>query len=267
LSRKLPAKAVKVAPSNARIDAILKGALISETYTLFATWDYELTTAGNFERFYSTNAVGTKTTAWLRHVGRVLRQRFVPEGRDRALVELAQKGCELEVWKPLLLWHISRDEGLLRSFLVEWLFAAHEKRTEPLRAAMLHQFLLDYGKRLRMPRPWAESTIARVGAGLLRMAADFGLLRGVREKEFASYQLPERSFLYLLHAMRDERQSPAKVLDAPDWRMFLMHVGDIERELLRLHQFRLLEYHVAGSIVQLSLPCATSREYAERMVA
>ena len=99
------------------------------------------------------------------------------------------------------------------------------------------------------------------------MAADFGLLRGSVLKEFASYHLPERSFLYLLHAIRDEKQSPGKVIAAPDWRMFLMRPADVERELLRLHQFRKLEYEVAGSLVQLSLPCASSREYAERMVA
>ena len=40
-----------------------------------------------------------------------------------------------------------------------------------------------------------------------------------------------------------------------------------QNEYLRLHQFRKLEYEVAGSLVQLSLPCASSREYAERMVA
>jgi hypothetical protein len=94
-----------------------------------------------------------------------------------------------------------------------------------------------------------------------------GLLRGSVLKEFASYHLPERSFLYLLHAIRDERQSPGKVIAAFDWRMFLMRPADVERELLRLHQFRKLEYEVAGSLVQLSLPCASSREYAERMVA
>ena len=42
--------------------------------------------------------------------------------------------------------------------------------------------------------------------------------------------------------------------------------ADVEQELLRLHQFRKLEYHVAGSLVQLSLPYASSSEYAERMV-
>jgi hypothetical protein len=79
--------------------------------------------------------------------------------------------------------------------------------------------------------------------------------------------LPERSFLYLLHAMRDEKQSPSIVLTSAEWRLFLMRAADVERELLRLHQFRKLEYQVAGSLVELSLPCASTREYAERMVA
>jgi hypothetical protein len=106
-----------------------------------------------------------------------------------------------------------------------------------------------------------------VAAGLLKLAVDFGLLRGKVVREFATYHLPERSFLYLLHAMREERNSPSDVVGAHDWRMFLMRPADVEHELLRLHQFRKLEYEVAGSLVQLSLPCASSREYAERMVA
>ena len=65
----------------------------------------------------------------------------------------------------------------------------------------------------------------------------------------------------------DEKLSPRKVVQSQDWRLFLMRPADIEHELFRLHQFRRLEYDVAGSLVQLSLPCASSREYAERMVA
>ena len=49
--------------------------------------------------------------------------------------------------------------------------------------------------------------------------------------------------------------------------MFLMPRSDVERELLRLHQYRKLDYQVAGSIVELTLPCASACEYAERMVA
>ena len=36
--------------------------------------------------------------------------------------------------------------------------------------------------------------------------------------------------------------------------MFLMDMSDVERDLLRLHQFRKLHYEVAGSLAQLKLP-------------
>lgn len=247
---------------------IVKGAMIDEAYSVFSTWDFDQSKRENLARVREENTIGARSATWLRDVTKVLNRRFDPAGRDRALVVLAQHGCDLEVWKPILLWHITRDEFLLRDFLANWLYPAYESGAFRLRPEELHGYLRGIGKRGgTIEHSWKETTLKRVAAGLLKTAVDFGLLRGSGTKEFASYHLPERSFLYLLHALRDEKQSPRKVVDAPEWRMFLMRPADVERELLRLHQFRKLEYEVAGSLVQLTLPCATSSEYAEGMIA
>ena len=95
----------------------------------------------------------------------------------------------------------------------------------------------------------------------------FGLLKGRQHKQFASYHVPGDVFLYVVHAMREGHVNAGRIIDNPDWRMFLMQAADVERELPRLHQFRKLDYEVAGSLVQLSLPCTSSCEYAEKMVA
>jgi hypothetical protein len=174
----------------------------------------------------------------------------------------------MEEWKPLLLWHITRDEFLLRDFLQDWLFPAFVSGVFRVRAEDLYGHLTTLRDRGGVSEhAWSEATLKRVAVGLLKMATDFGLLRGSVIREFASYHLPERSFVYLLHAIRDEMHSPRKVIDAADWRMFLMRPAEVEQELLRLHQYRKLDYQVAGSLVQLALPCASSAEYAERMVA
>ena len=129
-----------------------------------------------------------------------------------------------------------------------------------VRSQEVASYLADIGKRGgTTEHAWSEATTKRVAVGLLKIAVDFGLLRGGVVKEFASYHLPERSFLYLLHALMEDKQSPGKIIAAPDWRMFLMRPSDVEHELLRLHQFRKLDYQVAGSLVQLTLPCASSR--------
>lgn len=247
---------------------IIKGAMIAETYGAFASWDLDASKQENLDRLRTENLVGARSVAWLRDVAWVLSRRFQPQGRDRSLVVLAKGGIDLEEWKPLLLWHITRDEFLLRDFLEHWLFAAYEAGVFRVGTTEVEAYLAAIRERGAITEhAWSDQTTRRVAAGLLKIAADFGLLRGSVAKEFASYHLPERSFLYLLHALKDENVGPGKIVSSPDWRLFLMRPSDVERELFRLHQFRKLDYQVAGSLVQLSLPCASSSEYAERMVA
>lgn len=247
---------------------IVKGAMIPETYSALAAWDFAHSKRENLERLRLENRIGAKSQTWLRDVAWVLSRRLDPAGRDQALTLLAKAGCDLEVWNPLLLWHITRDEFLLRDFLVEWLYPAYEAGAYRLRPEEIYEYLQGISARGgEVEHEWAEVTVKRVATGLLKIGTDFGLLKGGSSKEFAAYHLPEASFLYLLHAMRDSVQHPRRIIEAPDWRMFLMAPSDVERELLRLHQFRRLEYQVAGSLVQLTLPYETAVEYAERMAA
>ncbi len=242
--------------------------MIDETYAVFAAWDFASSKKENLDRLRHENFIGASTTTWLRDVAKVLNRRFDPGARDRALVLLAKNGCPIEEWKPILLWHMTRDEFLLRDFLINWLFPTFVSGAYRVRTQDVYEHLRSVGRRGgAIEHAWTDTTLVRVAAALLKMAVDFGLLRGSVVKEFSSYHLPERSFLYLLYALREEMGSPRKVLESEDWRMYLMLPSDVERELLRLHQYRKLDYQIAGSLVQLSLPCASACEYAERMVA
>lgn len=247
---------------------IIKGAMIAETYATFAGWDLHETKTANLQRLKQTNYIGARSENWLRDVAFVISRRFDPSGRDRPLVLLAKGRCDLEVWKPSLLWHITRDEFLLRDFLSHSLFSAYESGVYQLRPDDLDGYLASVTERGgKTEHQWTEATRRRVAAGLLKMAVEFGMLRGKNAKEFAPYHLPEQSFVYLLHAMQAVLGNPRRVIDSPDWRMYLMRPSDVERELLRLHQFRKLDYEVAGSLVQLKLPCAGPIEYAEKIAA
>src|SRR5262245_4489603 len=216
---------------------LIKGALLQETYSVLAAWDFALSKRANLDRLRDRNLIGASSSAWLRDIAKVLNRRFEPAGRDRPLVVLAKGGCSMEEWIPIALWHITRDEFLLRDFLLNWLYPAHEAGAFRVRPEELRDFLRRIGKRgAKTEHAWTDATQERVAAGLLKIAADVGILRGSGSKEFTSYHLPERSFIYLLHAMRDERVSASKIVSAADWRMFMMRPAEVEHELLRLHQ-------------------------------
>ena len=211
------------------------------------------------------NTVGARSDSWLTKVARVLNRRFETDGPDRPLVELAQAGLDREVWRPLMLWHMTRREFLVRDFLVGWLYPQYRDGVLVVRAEDAWPYLRALPASVIGEKPWTERTVKRVASGLLRIAADFGLMSGKVTREFATYRLPDPSFLYLLHAMRERLGSPGRIIECPDWRMYLMSPADVEQELLRLHQFRKLHYEVAGTLRQLELPCESLEDYVKEL--
>lgn len=246
---------------------IIKGAMIEETYAVFRDWDFGRSREDNLRKMKETNSIGASSENWLRDVYKVLHRRFEPNGRDRPLVELAKARCTYPIWKPILLWHMTRDEFLVRDFLVNWLFPQFRAGALRIRTEELWNYLRALHDKKLVEEPWKKSTLERVASGLLRMAVDFDLLSGTQVREFTSYHLPVEAFLYILHAMAETQPNARAVIEAEDWRMFLMDAEDVERELLRLHQFRTVHYEAAGTLAQLSLPCETAADYARGLAA
>ena len=244
---------------------IAKGSLIDETYTVFREWDFSVSREANLRRMMETNSIGAGSANWLRDVYKVLHRRFEPNSRDRDLVEIAKRGAGYHVFKPILLWHLTRDEFLVRDFLINWLFPRFQEGVLRIRGEHLYPYLRElHGKGLT-EAPWKDTTLQRVASGLLRMAVDFELMKGTVVREFIPYHLPEDAFLYLLHAMTAVQPNAYAMVHSPEWRMFLMEAGDVERELFRLHQYRRVHYEVAGTLAQLTLPSASTAAFAREL--
>lgn len=243
---------------------LVKGTMIPETYAVLRGWDCEASKRANLDRLRTENYIGSRSATWLRDVAKVMNRRLDPNGPDRALMVLAKAGLPSVEWNPILLWHITRDEFLLRDFLMNWLYSQFESGAYRLRTEEVVEFLDTVASRGGITEhSWSAATRHRVAAGLLKAGVDFGLLHGTVTKEFSSYHLPERSFMYVLHALSETTQNATKIVGSPEWRMYLMGPDDVEQELLRLHQFRRLSYEAAGSLGQLTLPFPTALAYAE----
>ena len=241
-----------------------KGAMVEPTYRAFQQWDLGASLADNVRRIRETNPVGAPSTGWLKDFGKLLLRRFDPLAEDRPLVELAQHGSDLDTWRPALLWHLSRTDPLLTDFLTSWLFELHDQGIVLIRTEAARGYLRSYLKaHLPAGRPtWSETNIQASATGLLHSAVDFHLLRGRQVKHFEAYRLPDQSLVYLLHALMDKYQSTRRIVDADDWRLFLMRPSEVEEELLRLHQYGKLRFERAGSLLELTLPFSTAADYA-----
>ena len=170
--------------------------------------------------------------------------------RDPGPIAPAVLQAACSAWRAALLWHATRDEFLLRDFLLNWLYPRFEAGTQELRTADVETYLGS----LAATKAWSPLTRNRVAGALLRSAAQTGLLTGHQTRRFASYHLNDEAFLYLLHALAEREPNGRRLVHSPEWRMFLMGPAEVERELLRLHQYRKLRYEAAGTLAQLQLP-------------
>lgn len=245
-----------------------KGVFPEAVFRAFQCWNLDATTAANVAMLRKTNPIGGPSVGWLKDFGKIILRRFDPEGEDRRLIELVQLGWDLESWQPVLLWHAGRTDPLLADFVQNWLFNMRERGIVLIDTEAAKEYLRDYLARQLGPEDvWSESNLTASAAGLLRTAAQFHLLRGHKAKQFESFRLPERSFIYLLHALMSKYGSTDRMLHAVDWRLFLMRFADVEEELLRLHQYGKVRYERAGSMAELTLPHRTLSEHLGSMAS
>lgn len=86
-------------------------------------------------------------------------------------------------------------------------------------------------------------------------------------KTLSPPSMGEDALLFHVHLIAELEGSAARVVESRYWRSAFMSPSDVHAALLRLHQFRRLDYQVAGSLVQLSLPYGSAVACAEAVAA
>ena len=245
-----------------------KGALIEKTYTAFRHWDLALPFRKNIENIRQTNLIGAKNEGWLTETLKTISSRFVNDENLEPLVVLAQGNLSISVWKACFLWHIGNVDELYYRFATEWLFEQYKRGAYLIR----NEDTLPIVRKITGGKTSSGATLSENGTkmaatDLLRMAVAFDLMEGRAKRKFITYHLPEEAFIYVLHGLADQGRNTSQIIASRDWGLFLMERDDVERELLRLHQYNILEYLLAGSLVYLKLKCGSLSEYARKLVA
>ena len=247
---------------------IRKGALIEETYAIFRKWNLSIPFRENIQNIRESNSIGAANQKWLHEILATLSSRFEKHETIEPLVLLAKKNLSIDKWKACLLWHIGNFDAIYYRFATEWLFPQYREGAYLIRTEDALPFVRTITNgRISSGGKLSEYGVLRAARDLLKMASDFGLLEGKVRKRFASYHLPREAFIYVLHGLSEAGFSTSQILSANDWWLFLLDRDDVERELFRLHQYKVLEYHVAGSMTQLRLPSKSLKEYAMELLA
>jgi hypothetical protein len=193
----------------------------------------------------------------------VLNRIFVPRFVDGPienswflLAPLERLGAPVSIVRPIYFWITALAEPLLYDFCCDFLTKARERGIHAIDVIDASAWVDLKGNH------WSEAVTLKVTRAVLAALRDFGVLEGRARKRVVTPQLPLASFAYITFCLVKTGAVVRNLLYHSDWCLFSLRPGDVERFLLEAHQHRLLEYHVAGSILSLNFPVSTPEEYA-----
>jgi hypothetical protein len=239
------------------------GALLEDMRQLVRHWSEDPASAQR-DAGIRSNILNKETRNRLNDVyQRAFLPRFVngPTPNAWRLVRaLEDANASAAVLRPVYYWITAAAEPLLGDFCREVLYPRQTDARAGVDTPLVLSWLNDKGC------PWSPDVATRVARGLLAALRDFGILQGRVRKRLADPSPPLRSFAYIAFCLRLHGTTSRELLVHRDWQLFLLSPEDVERLFLHSHQERLLDYHAAGSVIQIHFPADSVEEYA-RVVA
>jgi hypothetical protein len=133
-------------------------------------------------------------------------------------------------------------------------------------ASDVREFAIGAWSRHSPKRPLSEYGVVRAARDLVHTASQLGLLSGDGPvKAVSAIPHSDDTLLFYAQMIADLEGSAAKVPGSDLWRMMMIPASEAHVVLLHLHQFKRLDYQVAGSLVQLTLPYPSALGFAESL--
>jgi hypothetical protein len=243
---------------------ILKaGALLDETKMLLSVWDEFSSTVDNIARFRQENILGKASRSRSNDILRAFYQRYLVDERVmRSLILLIKGKCPANSINHILYFHTAMSDSLIHDFVADFVSSKYRRGLQSISVNETSEWIkkkISAGKTVRL---WSDNTIQRSSRGLMSALRDFGVLKGLRDKQIAAIYVPVEAFCYIAFYLHLLGLSGKSLLESPEWRLFLLEAHDVERLFIDAHQVHLLEYRAAGSAIRIDFPVATMEEYS-----
>ena len=162
----------------------------------------------------------------------------------------------------ILYFQAARFDLLLHDLVTELLNEWSGRSDREIRPWEVQNWIEEQVASGKTARSWSPPVQRRVVQGLLSALRDFGMLEGSVKKRLAYVYLPLDAFAFIAFQLHSEGRSGKALLQDPEWRLFLIPEGMVERFFLEAHQEGLLQYYAAGPVVRIDFPAENLEEYA-----
>ena len=201
-----------------------KGALLDETFAILRLIDQGLTvsevrTKVFEEDLLTKDTVSTRESVWDRIHARYL----ADEQKAKLLARMVTQAPDAQTAKLVLFYEFCRARPLLNAVTNACIYPRYTGGFIGVDKILIQRYLDQISDQHPEVTTWAPQTRKKIVSNILTILRDFGLLEGIQRKQFSRLYVPLPAFVYVLYRLADEDvRTPTEVIEAQDWRLFLL---------------------------------------------
>lgn len=203
-------------------------------------------------RVVDENLLGRTTRARAHDVAQnVLGRRYLPAGGSEPAARLASlivAGVPPDVVGRLLYYHAALAEHLLYRVVSEPIYESRLRGVEWLSVFDIRRFIAGLSASGPTARLYSDSVVEKLAGAVLTTLRDFRILTGTQRKRIAPVHVPHEVVGYVVHSLREEDASAKRIVEHPDWRLFLLTPAEVERAILDADRHGHFRYQSAGDV-------------------
>jgi hypothetical protein len=242
-------------------------ALLSDAKLFLSQWDPQLSQEKNIDDAIQYNILGKTSRNFGKNIIGVFKKRFIfGDDQDEALRLLIRSSIESSIVDRILYYYTVQSDSLLYDFVTEYLFNLNFIGDTIITTNKAQKFFKKVSDSGKTSTSWSDTVCNRVARNVLTTLRDFHILEGKVKKNIAPVYLPVETFVYVAYLLCRKSPGGEKILQHPDWKLFLLTPNLVEKLFLEAHQHGYLKYYAAGSIIRITFKQKTIVEVVNDII-
>jgi len=206
-----------------------KGALLNETLAVLRQIDNghsidQVRAMVMDQDLLSKMTILTRSSVWDQIHVRYLSD----EERTRVLARMVVHAPDRQTERLVLFYELCRSSPLLHDTTIHCIYPRYAACYSGIDKTHIHKHFDDIAAEHPELMEWSPQTRNKVASNILTIVRDFGLLEGTQHKQFVHLYVPLPAFVYVLYQLAgDGLTTPREILEAKEWRLFLLESADV----------------------------------------
>jgi len=229
-------------------------ALISKTYVLLDIWNLKKSEKENVKTIKSNPSFSHLTQNRKKQILTIFKLRYIKDPEVlKTLIYLKKNNCKKTIFDLILYYYSAISDNIILDSVIKIIYPLVEKEITNIPKNKILKEIFKWIKNGKTFNNWSNTTAIRVEQNLIATLREFGLISKDRSKKINTNILNPELTAFIAMDLKRNNVEDNKILNHKYWKLFLVDKKNIEQNLKKANNLKLLNFNSKDRKIDFSV--------------